>query len=398
MKPEISKFRLLLDRKTYDAWRRVLVARLLRRAYRAIEFTMRRNGELAGASIHRILVCRPNHRLGNALLLTPLIVELGRRFPEAKVDVIVGGMAGPDVFQNFHNIGHVVCLPRHMAKHPVYVVRMALKLRRECYDLAIDPCEASQSGRLLLYAAKAKHAIGMSTHESRGDPNWFAVMRKGPSHMAQLPVFLLRNALSRDEFESKIDYPATTVGLSMSERQAAHGTLDALTQSGVRWCPKATIGIFAGATGAKRYDSTWWLRFIAEMRAQQADYAIVELASEHGQSHLSQELPSYSSRNIREVAAFVSNMTCFVSADCGVMHLAAASGVTTIGLFSATDTEKYAPYGQNNRAITTNGKRPEEVAQIVISIAEAAISERTIHPISTASEDTGNLATMAATR
>jgi heptosyltransferase III len=375
MKPDASTHRLLLDRTTYDGLRRILVGWLLRRTYRAIDATIRRNGELAGARIQRILVCRPNHRLGNTLLMTPLIVELGRIFPEAKVDVIAGGVAGPDVFRNIHNVERVICLPRHMAKHPIYVVRMALQLRRERYDLAIDPCEASQSGRLLLAVARAKHAIGISTFESRHDPNWLAVMQKGPSHVAQLPVFLLRNALSPAGFETEVDYPAMTLDLSMPERQAAQARLDAMTHVGIRERPKATIGIFAAATGTKRYDSAWWLRFIAEMRVQRADYAIVELASEHGQSHLRRELPSFSSASIREVAAFISNMTCFVSADCGVMHLASASGVTTIGLFSTTDPEKYAPYGQNSQAITTNGKSPEEVARIAVSIVEATISE-----------------------
>ena len=378
MNRKIGKHRMLLDRTTYDSLRRTLVGWLLRRAYRATERTIRRNGELAGAKIHRILVCRPNHRLGNTLLMTPLIVELGRTFPDAKVDVIAGGVAGPDVFRNFHNVERVICLPRHMAKHPIYVVRMALQLRREHYDLAIDPCEASQSGRLLLAAARAKHAIGISTSESRHDPKWLAVMQKGPKHMAQLPVFLLRNALSPAGLESKVDYPAMTLGLSIPERQAALARLDAMTRVGVRVQPKATIGIFAAATGSKRYDSAWWLRFITEMRAQQADYAIVELASERGQSFLRQ-LPSFSSTSIREVAAFISNMTCFISADCGVMHLASASGVTTIGLFSATDPEKYAPYGQHSQVITTKEKSPEEVAQIAVSIVEATISDNAAH-------------------
>jgi heptosyltransferase-3 len=398
MNPKVSKHRLLLDRTTYDSLRRTLVGWLLGRVYRAIERTIRRNGELAGARIDRILVCRPNHRLGNTLLMTPLIVELGRTFPEAKVDVIAGGVAGPDVFRNFHNVEHVICLPRHMAKHPIYVVRMALQLRRERYDLAIDPCEGSQSGRLLLAAARAKHAIGISTSESRHDPKWLAVMQKGPPHMAQLPVFLLRNALSPAGLGSKVDYPAMTLGLSMPERQAAQARLDAMTHGGVRAQPKATIGIFAAATSTKRYDSAWWLRFIAEMRAQRADYAIVELGTEHGRSHLSKALPSFSSTSIREVAAFISNMTCFVSADCGVMHLAAASGVTTIGLFSATDPEKYAPYAQNNQAIITNSKSPEEVAQIAILIAEATISDNRVVLISAADENPRNLATCNATK
>ncbi len=375
MKLKSSKFGFLLDHRSFDALRRTLVGWLLGRVYRAAEATFRRNGELSGARIHRILVCRPNHRLGNTLLVTPLIVELGRTFPDAKVDVVVGGCAGPEVFRNFHNIGHVVCLPRHMAKHPIYVVRTLLKLRRKRYDLAIDPSERSQSGRLLLAAAKATNAIGISTSESCCDGS------SAPTHMAQLPVFLLREALSRSGPEGNSRYPGLTLDLSLAERHAARATLDAMTNRRSPTHSPLTIGIFASATGSKRHDRAWWLQFLAEIRSQRSDYAFVELASERGHAELPGELPAFSSTSIREVAAFISNMTCFISADCGVMHLAASSGAPTIGLFLASDPAKYAPYGQHNQGILSIGKTPQEVAKIVVSTIEGKILGRSSHPV-----------------
>lgn len=342
-------------------------SRLLGRLYRATEKSLRRNGELLPTGIVRVLVCRPNHRLGNTLLLTPLIVELARTFPEAKVDVVVGGGAGAEVFLNFANVAQVVCLPRHMAKHPIFLVRTLFHLRRRQYDLAIDPCEASQSGRALLAIVKAKHAIGMSSADavhrlSESTPEM-------PMHMGQLPVFLLRNALARPGCNERLDYPRLTLALTANEREAALATLVAMTQG--QPSPRATVGFFALATGGKRYDNDWWLRFVAEIRARHGDYAVVELASERGEAQFPKELPSFSSKSIREVAAFISNMTCFICADCGVMHLAAASGVTTIGLFSASDPARYAPCGQGSRAIVTIGQDPREVAREVIALIES---------------------------
>jgi ADP-heptose:LPS heptosyltransferase len=60
------------------------------------------------------------------------------------------------------------------------------------------------------------------------------------------------------------------------------------------------------------------------------------------------------------------------------MHLAAASGVTTIGLFSASDPSRYAPYGNNNRAIVTIGRAPQDVAHEVLMSIEKAMAH-TIH-------------------
>jgi ADP-heptose:LPS heptosyltransferase len=365
-----------------------VVGRLLSRPYRRIDAALQRGGEFLKADIRRILVCRPNHRLGNALLLTPLIVELARIFPEARVDVVLGGSAGPEIFQNFSNIANVICLPRHMAKHPVQVVRTLIQLRRERYDLAIDPCESSQSGRLLLTAAKARYSIGIAKPASGRDSDMQAATRNAPAHMAQLPVFLLRDALSSAQFERRTDYPELTLGLSAAERQAGRVVLDALTDAD-SLSPRATLGIFASASGSKRLNREWWLRFVSAISAHQPTYQIVELSTEPFQSALPQDLPSHSSKHILEVAAFLSNMTCFVSADCGVMHLASASATTTVGLFCVSDPEKYAPYGKLSRSIVIGGRSPEEVAQAVAAIVEARISDKPL------ADDAANLITAA---
>jgi len=43
------------------------------------------------ARVKQILICRPNARLGNLLLITPLIKEVSAAFPEAQIDLFVKG-------------------------------------------------------------------------------------------------------------------------------------------------------------------------------------------------------------------------------------------------------------------------------------------------------------------
>ena len=50
------------------------------------------------------------------------------------------------------------------------------------------------------------------------------------------------------------------------------------------------------------------------------------------------------------------------------MHLAAASGVPTIGLFSVTDPVRYEPYGGLSRSILTTGHEVHEIAAFVVPI------------------------------
>lgn len=358
----------MLERKHYGELRRRIVRWAMRPLFRASnESLSSATGLPAGEDIHRILVCRPNHRLGNLLLLTPLVIELESTFPHARIDIVLAGEHGAELFRTFTRIGRIYTLSRRMVRHPVAVVRTVLEIRRTRYDLAIDPCEASQSGHLLLAMAGARHAIGIPRGQSGREGS--ALLDRAPTHMAQWPVFLLRRRLAPQSMQPGTDYPAMDIQLSTEERQCARTTLERALHSEGR---SRVIGVFAAATGAKGYDVDWWQRFIRVVGARHPDAAFVEIVPADGQPRLAVAgLPSFGSPSPREVAAVIANMTCFVSADCGVMHLASAAGVPTIGLFKASDLPKYAPYGHGSRALDTRGKSPEAIAETASTLIAA---------------------------
>lgn len=127
---------------------------------------------------------------------------------------------------------------------------------------------------------------------------------------------------------------------------------------------RPVIGIFANATGAKRYSTDWWRQFIDTLQTLCPDNCIVDLVAEHGQSQLGDRFATYYTRNLRRLAAVIANMDGFISADCGVMHLAVASGTPTQGLFSTTCSGKYGPHGANHTAIDTRTLGAADVATI----------------------------------
>lgn len=359
----------------FEEMRRRLIRAALRSFFRTTETRLQNAKELPKAEIRRILICRPNHRLGNLLLLTPLIVEMQRVFPVADVDIVLAGEHGPDLFRTFGNVKHIYGLSRRMVRHPLTMLRTLLRIRRARYDLAVDPCEASQSSRFLLAWSKAKYVIGIPRGESIIDSSGTTAIP--PRHMAKWPVFLLRRAL-QDSSETDLNFPILTIGLTSDERRWGRQVLHTLTYVEDQPPVRLTIGLFADATGSKRYKKDWWLRFIGQMRTKHPDCAIVEIAPPDGFSRLASRFPSFSSSCPREVAAVISNMTCFISADCGVMHLACASETPTIGLFSVTDVSKYEPYGPHRQAIATNGKSPEELARLISAIVEVVARDNAI--------------------
>ena len=57
--------------------------------------------------------------------------------------------------------------------------------------------------------------------------------------------------------------------------------------------------------------------------------------------------------NITQTYSFIKRSNLFIGNDSGLMHLAAASNITTIGLFGPTNDKLYAPFGEKCYIIRT---------------------------------------------
>ena len=64
----------------------------------------------------------------------------------------------------------------------------------------------------------------------------------------------------------------------------------------------------------------------------------------------------------------------FVSADCGVMHLASAARARVLGLFKVTDSMRYAPYGNVSASLEARDNAPVAAAEHASSLLRAAPS------------------------
>ncbi|MBQ4854429.1 glycosyltransferase family 9 protein [Rhodanobacter sp. B2A1Ga4] len=317
-------------------------------------------GQLPTRGVHRVLICRPNHRLGNTVLISPLLAEVEALYPGAEIDLVSGGDAARDLFTNRFQVRRIFSLPRKMARHPWLTVTLLRQLRLHSYDLAIDACNGSQSGRLLLAMVRARFKIGFPDAGANRTSAWHDLT--SPEHLAHRSVFLLRTA-----YAGRVDRECFSLNLRLSdgEKQQAGQALAAIL--GASQQPPArrrVVGIFANATGAKRYGEGWWKQFVDALLTLQPDVLIVDVVAEHGQTQLGGEFASYYTRDLRRLASMIANLDGFISADCGVMHLAVASGTPTLGLFSVTSSTKYAPYGHANKAVDTHDMSSAAVAKI----------------------------------
>lgn len=296
--------------------------------------------------IKRVLVSRPNSRLGNQLLVTPLIQEIEKIFPGCKIDLFVRGGAAPIIFGNYPCIGQIISLPKKPFKELFKYISVWLDLRKCQYDLVINTTSNSSSGRLSTRISRSKVKF------YNDDIELLANEFIDYYHMAKFPVYNLRNFLCQNGLDIKINDVIPTLNLNLSGAEIAEGkkVLKSIVSRS-----KPVIGIYTFATGAKCYSSEWWKILYRLMVDEFGDkYDIMEVLPIENVSQIDFVASSYYSRNVREMAAVMANTSVFVSGDCGVMHLASASQIPVVGLFSVTKADRYEPYGNGSVSIDTN--------------------------------------------
>lgn len=311
----------------------------------------------------RVLICRPNSRLGNALLLTPLVQELEQTFPGAEIDVLTAFPAAEEVFRPFSSVRVIHQLPYHGAAHLIRQTLAFVRAFRTRYDLIIDPCPRSWSSRFAARVLRAQWKIGFSSPQKRDRIDFSLPIQAVPEHMAAYPVHLVRRAFSGSHPVSGVTLPKLSLRLSASERQFGRHKCAQLIQR--RSGP--TLGVSTRATGTKQFAVQWWEEMVSRVAILVPAVNVIEILSASGKAGLPQ-YPGYFSTHLRRVAAVINAMDCYVSADSGLMHLGSATAAATIGLFKVTDPAVYAPYGGRNRALSAGDLDPAQVAQRVADV------------------------------
>jgi ADP-heptose:LPS heptosyltransferase len=344
-----------------EAVRRRLTTRMMRGVLRAGDVGSAR---LPRTGIHRVLVCRFVHTLGDSLTLTPLLTELANVYPGAEVDVVSGCPVADALYGAFPNVSTIHRLPRHVAGHVLAGARTWRGMRRKRYDLVIDPDPESQSGRLLALSAHATYSLGYVGPKKSGTLTHGVAISAGLRHKAMTPVYLLRAALGTETAPHA--YPQPSLLLTTAELEAGRQTMQRLFNGAQSGTTGPRIAIFANATRDKLLAHDWWQAFIDTLRDRVPGCEILEILPAFGKSMLGDRFPCFYSSDVRKMAAVIASLDAYVSADCGVMHLAWASGTPTLGLFRVTDPGEWGPFGPRMGSLMLDDRPPAEIARRTI--------------------------------
>ncbi|HEY1301532.1 MAG TPA: glycosyltransferase family 9 protein [Stellaceae bacterium] len=270
-------------------------------------------------------------RIGDAVLSTGLLSYLTGRWPEARLTVAAGPLAAP-LFEAAPGLERLLVVDkRHWSLHwlPLYA---AVAGRR--WDLAVD-----LRGSALLWLLRAGERRVMGKGDSR-------------EHRVRQLARLFG-----------LDPPPAPVlwTLPRHERAAA-----ALVPAGG---PVLAIGPAANWRG-KEWRADRFAELARRLTAPQgllpgAQVAILAAGHERAQAAPvlaaipdARRIDLVGRVDLLTAAAVLRRCALFVGNDTGLMHIAAASGVPTLGLFGPSPAEQYAPWGA--RAAYVQSADPRE--------------------------------------
>lgn len=287
----------------------------------------------------RILVVRLDERVGNLLLLTPLLTSLRARFPRAVLHLLANER-GRSVLEGHPALDAVLGFDKRALFAAQGPLRTPFALRRGHYDLALEasnPTDPSATQAILVRLSGARHTVAPAQGPFARLASAPAAIPANEPHEIDLRLALLGpvpgDALVRTMSAPPPHEPAPTSALA---RFAAEHAV----------APRTYAVLNLGARLAnKRLAAEDYARLAQRMEARglrvvttsgPAERALADAVAAHAPTTL--RAPDTS---LRELAWLMSRARAVVSCDTGPMHLAVALGTPTLGLFVSTPPERY---------------------------------------------------------
>lgn len=281
--------------------------------------------------------------IGDVVLTTPIIHSVRTAFPEAYI-AYLGEKGAVSLLEQNPNLNEII--PFDFSRPTIVEQpRVALQLRRRRFDLAIDLFGNPRSA-LLTYLSGAGTRVGPE-RKGRGSLYTIKVTDDGKPKTAIAFHNQFLRAVGIKPTSSR-----TEVFLTEDERREAKIYLQWLDYENTPLdLTRPIVGIHPGATWPAKH----WL---PERFAELADLITAKLGAQivltagPDDAKTVQTVMKHSFSNVkvladlplRQLAAIIAQCSLFITNDAGPMHIAAAVGTPTIGLFGPGEENIWFPY------------------------------------------------------
>lgn len=272
------------------------------------------------------------------LLSTPVLENLRSRYPDAVIDVLTEKFAA-DVVRENPFVNTVIAFDRN-ADSSLSLLR---RVRAERYTLVLD-LFCNPRTALVTFFSGAPVRVGFPFRFRTYAYNVKVTPRSSEVHNVQFNLDALR-ALSIPITATRPLFPVSASAGAFADRWHA-----ILPSAG-----KLLIGVNAGGGWiTKRWGPKHFAGF-ADMAVEAlgASIAVFWGPGEEEDAHVLRSTMKHESfllpkTTLQESAACIRQCTYFVSNDSGPMHIAAALGVPTLGIFGPTHPLLQGPYGSEH--------------------------------------------------
>jgi ADP-heptose:LPS heptosyltransferase len=311
--------------------------------------------------IKNIVIIRPNYRIGNLIFLTPLINELQKNLPDAKIDIIVGMKLAGKILEPMPNVERVIDIPRKLLLQPIELYRYIKAARQKKYDIALNISGGSTSAQIVSLLLKAKYKASFYSDKLWAD--FTHIQERGRPKYPHMGLEVLE-FLRFFDIALPTKAPSLDIKLTQAEITEAQADLNKLLKENNITKEKKIITIFRNARFDKKIEDAWWSQWVNLLLQANKDIVIIDILSPDIPQKLNNKVLSYSNKNLRILGAFFKACDLYVSADTGPMHLAVASNAKVLALFNKTDSEIYGALGEQNKTLDIEKLSLQEVATL----------------------------------
>ena len=292
--------------------------------------------EIDKSKIKKILCIKPRG-IGDIVLSTIILENLISFFPGLKIDYLTEKFAKPCLEDN-PNINKILTMGTK--EFPLWV---ALRIRKEKYDALIDLWCNPRTAQIT-FLSRVKYRVGFAYRGRKYAYNIHATSGRGAYHSAEHNLELIK-AIGVPIISKKVQYY-----ISQSDKEFAL----TIHRSYFKENHFVTGIIPVGGWESKRCEGTKWVEICNGLRERynsrfliiwgpedkkDADYIIKNIGDS---AKLAPET------DIKQMAALISMCNLVIANDSGPMHMSAAVGRPTLGIFGPTDPTAHRPYSLNS--------------------------------------------------
>lgn len=318
---------------------------------------------LKSTEIQKVLVLRLDQRIGNGIMLLPLLKAIRKSSPDIEIHLLLHHTVAelikeysPGLVDNFWMYNQNVLL-----SHPLKFLKWITKLRNEHFDLILsshNPDNFSLSQAILGRWCKPWLLAGFQW----GDSDYYydaSIFSGTEKHYSDSQLDLWR----RFDDTAVLEWGGLNVPQEAVENAFHDWNLD---------IGKPCALIWLGATGNKTLPPDL-VAFLFEQILKKSGMHVQFALGKADASHMN-EFPEWIRSNtlvwekpLADTAKFFAGFQLFVSGDTGPMHIAAALDIPTLTIFTHSRMEQYGYRdGQRHFALNYSGTAAEKDAIVEI--------------------------------